>query len=154
VQRRIIVPTGICRFFLLGGSVLVLAGMVGLGAALTQADTIRQRLPEVAVDAAAVGGAAAALALAALLLGLGHLLVAIAMGRGAAWSLTAGIVLGHIVGGLLLALAAAAWVVLADGGGMLALAGGIGLVLASLGYGVVVVLLIGQKRRSEGSGWL
>jgi hypothetical protein len=37
---------------------------------------------------------------------------------------------------------------------MLALAGGIGLVLASLGYGVVVVLLIGQKRRSEGSGWL
>jgi hypothetical protein len=27
-------------------------------------------------------------------------------------------------------------------------------VLASLGYGVVVVLLIGQKRRSEGSGWL
>jgi hypothetical protein len=45
VQRRIVVPTGICRFFLLAGSVLVLAGMVGLGAALTQADAIRQRLP-------------------------------------------------------------------------------------------------------------
>lgn len=149
MSRRTPVATAVGRFFLLAGSVLVLAGMIGLGAALTQADAIRQRLPEVAVDAAAVGGAAAALAVAALLLGLLHLLVAIALGRRATWSLTTAIGLGVTVGVLLLALAVAAWVVLADGAGVVALIGGIGLVLASFGYGVVVVLLIGLKRRSE-----
>jgi hypothetical protein len=151
VSRRIPVPIAVPRFFLLAGALLVLAGTVGLGAALTQADAIRQRLPEVAIDAAAVGGAAAALSIAVLALGVVHLLLAAALRGGAAWSVIAGIVLAHIVGGLVLALAVAAWVVLADGAGVVALIGGIGLVLAAAGYGVVVVMLIGLRRRSEAS---
>lgn len=150
MARRIAIPIAIRGFFLAAGALLCVAGLVGVVVALTQAETIRQRLPDVAVDAAAVGGAAAALSLAMLALGIVHLLQAAALGRGAEWSLTAGVCLGAIVGVLLLALAAAAWVLLADGAGVVALIGGIGLVLAAGCYGVVVVVLIGLKRRSEG----
>jgi hypothetical protein len=151
VSRRVLVPVAIRRFIRFSGAMLCVAGAVGRAAALTQADAIRQQLPDVAVDAAAVGGAAAALSSAVLALGVVHLLLAGALRRGVAWSVTAGIVVGHIVGGLVLALAAAAWVLFADGAGAVALIGGIGLVLAAAAYGVVVVWLIGLKRRSEGS---
>jgi O-antigen ligase len=78
----------------------------------------------------------------------------VALRRAVRWAVDAGICLAVLLGMLLLACAAAAWVTFAAGGGVAPLLGGIGLCAVAVGYLGLCVGLIGQKRRSDGSGWL
>lgn len=150
-----VVPRAVPRALSAVGAALMLLALGGLAVAGTRPDLILNQLPGLAVDAAAVGGAAAALSMGVFVLGLTHLLLALALVGGARWALIAGIGFGAVICALLLALAAAAFVELADGSGLVALAGGIGLVLAAVGYLALAVVLIGLRRavigRSEAS---
>jgi hypothetical protein len=150
------VPRAVPRALSGIGGALMLLAVAGLAVAGTRPDLILNRLPGLAVDAAAVGGAAAALSMGVLVLGLAHVLLALALVGGAPWAPIAGIGFGAMISALLFALAAAAFVELADGSGLVALAGGIGLVLTALGYLMLTVVLIGLRRaaigRPEASG--
>ncbi|HET7637065.1 MAG TPA: hypothetical protein VFK93_05245 [Candidatus Limnocylindria bacterium] len=129
------------------GGCLVAGGLIGIVVAITGAEALRAQLTGISVDAAAVGGATAALASAILLLGVVHLGAGIVVRRGAGgWLLTAAIGLAAVMGALLVAFAVAAWVNAAAGGGAIALLGGFALLLAASGYELLLSLLIGLKR--------
>lgn len=128
------------------GGCLVVGGLIGIVVAITSAEALRAQLTGISVDAAAVGGATAALASAVLLLGAVHLGAGIGVRRGGGGWLTAAIGLAVVMGALLVAFAVAAWVNAAAGGGAIALLGGFALLLASSGYELLLSLLIGLKR--------
>ncbi len=153
-SRRAPGSTRIPRALVVAGTFLVGLGLAGLLVAVGNPDLIRSRIPGLAVDAAAVGGAAAALATAVMTTGVAHLLLAVALRRGVPWSIEAGICLALLLGALLLASGAAAWVAFAAGGGLAPVLGGIGLCAAAALYLALGVALIGQKGRSDGSEWL
>ncbi len=133
--------------FAAGGTCLALAAAIGLVASVTLAERVRASIPGIGIDAAAVGGAMAALAVVALALGIGHLVVALLLAR-AGNSTTGAIVLATLMALLLGGGAAAAWVSAAAGSGFGAIAAGVGLVLIAAGYALLAAGLIGARLRN------
>ena len=135
--------------FGLVGLLLLLAGVSGVALALIDPDAVRDRLPNLAIDAAAVGGAMLALGTVVVLIGAAQLVVERGLRRGAGWSLSAGI--GLAIGLVAVCLAGAAAALVAAAGGQPLLIGlGLGLVAIAVAYGFAGVLLIGQKLASAG----
>ena len=76
---------------ILGGIVLILGGTAAIAVGLLNPGLISSQLPpDAEVDAPAVGGAAFALGVATLLLGIVHIGTAIALGLGIMLSVSAG----------------------------------------------------------------
>ena len=141
--------TFVRALFGLVGLLLLLAGVSGVALALVDPHAVRDRLPNLAIDAAAVGGAMLALGTVVVLIGAAQLAVERGLRHGAGWSLSAGIGLAMSLVAVCLAGAAAA-LVAAAGGQPLLIGLGVGLVTIAAAYGVAGVLLIGQKLASAG----
>lgn len=135
--------------FGLVGRLLVLAGVSGVALALVDPQAVRDRLPNLSIDAAAVGGAMVALGTVVVLVGAAQLAVERGLRRGAGWSLSAGI--GLAIGLVAVCLAGAAAALVAAAAGQPLLIGlGVGLVAIAAAYGLAGAILIGQKLASAG----
>lgn len=143
------------RPFALPVAVLVAAGVVlcGAGAAAVGVGWLNPRLisdqlpPDAAVDAPAVGGAAVALGVAIVILGLIHVLVAVALRRGIGMAPTAAVVLAATMAALSLGFAISALVSIASGAApaVLMLPASLGLGAAVIAYGATTLAIIGAR---------
>lgn len=147
MQSRSQQPSLVLALFGLIGLLLLLAGLAGVAMALIDPQLVRDRLSDLAIDAAAVGGAMAALGTVVGVIGAAHLVVAGGLRRGARWSLSAGIGLAMALAAICLAGAAAA-LVAAVSGRPLFIGLGFGLIVVAATYGLVGFVLIGQKLAS------
>lgn len=146
MSRRVVL---VARFLLVVGALLVLVGVATIAVAVGDPQRVRAALPaDLAIDAAAVGGAMAALGSACVALGLAHLIVVAGLRRGAGWSWTAAVVLTATLCAGFLAAAVAALISVSYGAAYVL--GGIGLGLLAAGYGACVVSLIGLRLRAGG----
>lgn len=135
--------------FGLMGLLLLLAGLAGVALALIDPQLVRDRLSDLAIDAAAVGGAMTTLGAVVGVIGAAHLVVAGGLRRGARWSLSAGIGLSIALAAICVAGAAAALVTAVSS--PLLLSGlGIGLLVIAAAYGLAASVLIGRKLESAG----
>jgi hypothetical protein len=133
----------------LGGIVLVLGGAAAVGIGLVNPGLISSQLPpDAEIDAPAVGGAAVALGIATVLLGLVHLLTAVALRRGIGIAATGAVVLTTTMAVLSLGFAIAAVVSIASGAApaLYMVPASVGLVAALIGYAFVSVVVIGARR--------
>jgi hypothetical protein len=133
----------------LGGIVLVLGGAAAVGIGLVNPGLISSQLPpDAEIDAPAVGGAAVALGIATVLLGLVHLLTAVALRRGIGIAATGAVVLTTTMAVLSLGFAIAAVVSIASGAApaLYMVPASVGLVAALIGYAFVTVVVIGARR--------
>ena len=133
---------------LLGGIVLILGGAAAVAVGLINPGLISSQLPpDAEVDAPAVGGAAFALGVATLLLGIVHIGTAIALGLGIRIAATAAIVLAATMAVLAFGSGIAAVVSIASGAAppiyMVPAAAGLG--AAGIGYVVVTAVVIGTR---------
>lgn len=137
-------------------AVLVAAGIVLclVGAAAAAVGWFNPRLisdqlpPEAVIDAPAVGGAAVALGVAVALLGLVHVLIAIALRRGIGVAPTTAVVLTATMAALSLGFGVSALVSIASGAApaVLMVPAAIGLCGAMVAYGAVTMAIIGARR--------
>lgn len=135
--------------------ILVAAGiilsLIGIGAAVVgwlNPRLISDQLPpEAAIDAAAVGGAAVALGVAIGLLGLVHLLIAVALRREIALAPTTAVVVTASMAVLSFGFGVAALVSIASGAAppVLMLSAAIGLAAAVIAYGAATAAIIGGR---------
>jgi hypothetical protein len=133
---------------LTAGALWLLVAVAGSGVALVGVDRLLGLLPPLAIDADAVAGTVAALAIAAALVGVAHLVIAGGLRRDRSWAFSAGILLAAGAAVAFLALAAAA---LTSGvaGTMTtigAVGAAIGAALAAAAYGVAAAALVGRMR--------
>jgi len=128
---------------LVGAGIWLTAGGVGIATATLGAGEIVSRLPTLAIDADAVGGALTATGTAMVAIGLVHLAILVGLRRGRRWAASGGALLGAVMALASLALAATALAsasresVLAA---VLFAAAAVG-TLAAVGYAVVAVRL-------------
>ena len=130
---------------LVGGAVLVLAGVASIAVGILNPALISSQLPpEAAVDAPAVGGAAVALGAATAFLGLTHGVMALALWRGVRVAATGAVVLASTMAVLALGFAVAAVVSIASGSApaIYMVPAAIGLGLGVIGYAIVTALVI------------
>ncbi len=132
------------RVLLVGAVAWLLAAITGIGVAVGAAEALRALLPPLAIDADALGGAISAVAGAFLAVGGAH--VAVLIGDGRRWAISAGALLSSVLSIASLALAAAA---LASAARISALAwpllgGGLLAGLVAVAYGVAAVRLARQ----------
>jgi len=134
----------------LGAAVWILVGAAALLLAAVGTDNLLARLPSLAIDADALGGALTAVGVALVATGAAHLVVLVGLRRGRRWATSAGALLASVLAIVSLALAAtafssavreAAYALALIGAGALA-------VLAVGGYGITALLLA----RELGSG--
>ncbi len=133
----------------LGGLFLSMAGVASAAVGWLNPHLISDQLPpEALVDAPAVGGAAVALGVAVILLGLVHLLVAAALRRDVAMAPTAAVVLAATMAALSLGFAVAALVSIASGAAptLLMLPASIGLAAAVVAYAAAAAGVIRSRR--------
>lgn len=133
----------------LGGIVLILGGAAAVGIGLVNPGLISSQLPSDAeIDAPAVGGAAVALGIATVLLGLVHLLTAVALRLGIGIAATGAVVVASTMAVLSLGFAVAAVVSIASGAApaLYMVPASVGLVAALIGYAFVSVVVIGGRR--------
>jgi hypothetical protein len=132
------------RVLLVGAVGWLLAAITGIAVAVAGVDALRALLPPLAIDADALGGAITAVAVALLAVGGAH--VAVLLGDGRRWAMSAGALLSSVLSIASLALAAAA-VASAARVSVLAwplLGGGVVAGLVAIGYGVAAVRLARQ----------
>ena len=138
--------------FLIGaGAVLCLAGGAAIWIGVVNPQLISDQLPpEAEIDALAVGGAAVALGVATLLLGVVHVGVGLALRRGVGMAETAGVVLSGIMAMLSFGFAVSALVSIASAAApaVLLLPAAIGLAAATTGYAATATGIIGARRRA------
>jgi hypothetical protein len=130
------------------GIVLSLAGAAAIAVGLFNPGLIHSQLPpDAAVDVPAVGGAAVALGMAMVLLGLAHVATAIALRAGVGIAATAAVVLAATMAILALGFAVAAVVSIASGAApaLYMVPASIGLGAAVIGYAFVTALVIGGR---------
>ena len=133
----------------LAGIVLIAGGAAAVAVGLFNPGLISSQLPpDAEVDAPAVGGAAVALGVATILLGIIHIGTAVALGMGLRIAATAAVVLASTMAVLALGFAVAAVVSIASGAAapiyMVPAAAGLG--AAVIGYAVVtVVVIVGRE---------
>jgi hypothetical protein len=131
------------------GIVLCLVGVAAAAVGWFNPRLISDQLPpEAVIDAPAVGGAAVALGVAVVLLGLVHLLLAVALRRGIGVAPTAAVVLTATMAALSLGFGVSALVSLASGAApaVLMLPAAIGLGGAMIAYGAVTMAIIGARK--------
>ena len=143
-------PLGLARvILLLGGFVLILVGAAAVAVGLFNPDLVSSQLPpDAGVDAPAVGGAAVALGTAVTLLGLLHLVTALALRLGIGIASTASVVLSSTMAVLSLGFAVAAVVSIASGAApaLYMVPAAVALGAGVIGYAVVTVVIIGAGR--------
>lgn len=133
---------------LASGVVLCLIGAGAVAIGLLNPALISDQLPpDAAVDAPAVGGAAVALGVGTIVLGLVHLATAVALARRIGMAATAGVVLSATMAALSFGFAVAALVSIASGAAPAAimLAASIGLSVGVIGYGAAASAIIGSR---------
>ncbi len=97
------------RTILIAGAVAwLLAGIVGLGLAVMGTDWLRSRLPPLAIDVEALGGALTAMAIGLIVLSAAHIAVVVGLRRERHWACSAGVLLASVLAAASLGLAAAA----------------------------------------------
>jgi hypothetical protein len=143
-------PLRVARaILLLGGFVLIVFGAAAVAIGVFNPALISSQLPaDAGVDAPAVGGAAVALGTAVALLGLIHVMTALALRLGFGIASTGAVVLASTMAILSLAFAVAAVVSIASGAAPALYMVPASLVLggAVIGYAVVAVVIIGAGR--------
>lgn len=143
-------PVGLSAALLVVAGIVI--GLIGLGAAAVGSlnpHLISDQLPpEAVIDAAAVGGAAVALGVAFVLLGLVHVLVAVALWRGVGVAPTAAVVLAATMASLSFGFAVAALVSIASdtAPAIVMVPASIGLVGAMVAYGMITAAIIGARK--------
>jgi hypothetical protein len=139
-------PLGLARvILLLGGFVLILVGAAAVSVGLFNPGLVSSQLPpDAEVDAPAVGGAAVALGTAITLLGLLHLVTALALRLGIGIASTGAVVLAATMAVLSLGFAVAAVVSIASGAApaLYMVPAAVALGAALIGYAVVAVVII------------
>lgn len=142
-------PPGLTSVILLAaGIVLIAGGSAAIAVGLLNPGLISTQLPpDAEVDAAAVGGAAVALGVATVLLGVVHVGIAGALRVGIAVAGTGAVVLAATMAVLALAFTVAALVSIASGSApaIYMLPAAIGLGVAVVGYAVVATRVIGAR---------
>lgn len=134
---------------LAAGVILALIGIAAAGVGWLNPHLISDQLPpEAAIDAPAVGGAAVALGVAILLLGLVHVLIAAALGREIGMAPTAAVVLAATMAMLSFGFAVAALVSVASGAApaVLMLPAAIGLAGAVIAYAATTAVIIRERK--------
>ena len=97
------------RTILIAGAVAwLLAGIVGLGLAVIGTEWLRSRLPPLAIDVEALGGALTAMALGLIVLSGAHIAVVVGLRRERHWACSAGVLLASVLAAASFGLAAAA----------------------------------------------
>ncbi len=97
------------RTILIAGAVAwLLAGIVGLGLAVMGTDWLRSRLPPLAIDVEALGGALTAMALGLIVLSGAHIAVVVGLRRERHWAASAGVLLASVLAAASFGLAVAA----------------------------------------------
>lgn len=135
------------------GAVWLAAGIGGVALGLGFADAIVGFLPPLAIDVEALGGAITAFGAGILLVGLVHVALAVALGRGTRLARTAAILLSAVGCAAMISLAAASAASAARESQLAALlaaaavAAGIGAVV----YALAVVRLTAEIRAGSGS---
>lgn len=131
------------------GVVLLLAGIAAAAVGWLDPHLISDRLPpEAPIDAPAVGGAAVALGVAMVVLGVVHLLIAAALRRGSGLAPTAAVVVAATMAILAFGFGVAALVSIASdtAPAVLMVPAAIGLGAAMIGYGAATAMIIGARR--------
>ena len=146
-------PRFAVAWLLVAGVLLCLAGAGGIVAGTFLAEWLYGLLPQVVIDAAAVGGAATASGVALLALGIVHLAAGLLVRRRIEPLLTPAVVLSATMALLCIGWGAAALTSAASGSGppALLLPAGIGLGAATMGYAWTARGLIGL-RQAPGPG--
>ena len=121
---------------LVGGTAMLLTGLALALLGLVAGVWIRSQLPQVVIDASAVGGAAFALGVVVAAAGALQLVIAAALRQASRWLMAGGAVLAALLASLLLACAVAAVTEAVRGGTPWLLAGALALAGAACGYGV------------------
>ncbi|MGZ6255949.1 MAG: hypothetical protein ACXWMB_02910 [Candidatus Limnocylindria bacterium] len=130
------------------GVLLALAGAAAIAVGLLNPGLISSQLPpDAAVDTPAVGGAAVALGVAVVSLGLVHVAIAVALRSGTGVVATSAVVLASTMAFLALGTAIAAVVSIASGAApvIYMVPASVGLLVAVLGYAIVTVAVIGAR---------
>jgi len=120
-----------------GGSTVLICGLILAALGLVAGAWIRSLLPEVVIDARAVGGATFALGVFLAAAGAVQLAVAAAVRRAGRWLMAGAAVLAGIVASLLVACAVAAITEVARGGSAWLLPAALALAVAAIAYGAV-----------------
>jgi hypothetical protein len=143
-------PLGLASvILLLGGFVLILVGAAAVALGLFNPGLVSSQLPpDAEIDAPAVGGAAVALGAAVTLLGLLHLVTALALRLGIGIASTGAVVLASTMAILALGFAVAAVVSIASGAApaLYMVPAAVALSAGVIGYAVVAVVVIGAGR--------
>jgi hypothetical protein len=131
------------------GVILCLAGATAVGIGWLNPRLISDQLPpDAAVDAPAVGGAAVALGVAVILLGLVHIAIAVGLRRGVGLAPTAAVVLATTMAVLSFGFGVSALVSIASGAApaVLMLPASIGLGVAVIAYAASSMAIIGARK--------
>ena len=118
-----------------GGTIVLICGLILAALGLVAGAWIRSLLPEVVIDARAVGGAAFALGVFLAAAGAAQLVIAAALRRAGRWMMAGAAVLAGILGSLLVACAVAAVTEVARGGSPVLLVAALALAVAAVAYG-------------------
>lgn len=121
---------------LVGGTATLFSGLAVAGLGLVAGDWIRSQLPQVVIDASAVGGAAFTLGVVVAAVGAIQLGIAAALRSASRWLMGGAAILAGLVASLLLGSAVAAATEVARGGTPWLLAASLGLAAAAIGYGL------------------
>jgi len=128
------VPALARMVLLVGGTAMVFAGLAAAVLGLVAGGWIRAQLPQVVIDASAVGGATFALGVVVAAAGAIQLLVAASLRLAGRWLMAGAAILAGLLASLLLASAVSAATEVARGGTQWLLAGSLGLLAAAVAY--------------------
>jgi len=118
-----------------GGSAMVVSGLILAALGLVGGAWMRSHLPEVVIDASAVGGAAFALGVFLATAGAVQLVVAVAVRRAGRWLMAGAAVLAGLLASLLIASAVAALTEATRGGSPWWMVASLALAVGAIGYG-------------------
>ena len=133
---------------LVAGGAWITAGAAGIGLGLVGATTLQRMLPPLAIDLDALRGAVTAVSVGVLTIGALHASVVVGLRRLGRRALSAALLLSGFLSALFLALAAAgATTAVATPASAPAFgAAALGALVGSIGYGVIVTLLLHELR--------
>jgi hypothetical protein len=131
-----------------GAVAWILLAICGFGVAAMGRNALLAVLPPLAIDADALGGAVAVMAVAFLAIGVAHSGIAIGLGRGLRWAQSAGVLLASVLAVAFLGLAAAAVAsAVRESPAAPTLVGAAAVaVAAAIGYGLTAARLVGDLR--------
>jgi hypothetical protein len=131
-----------------GAMAWITLAVVGFAVAATGRNALLAALPPLAIDADALGGAVAVVAVASMAIGVAHAGIAIGLGRHLRWAQSAGVLLASVLAVAFLGLAAAAVAsAVRESPAALVLAGAATVAAAAaIGYGLTAARLVRDLR--------